>query len=134
MTRESLRSRTGTRLATFLVVAFVVASALCLSSFGNLGGFVRDAHAQDTPTFTIEFHDGKVSPTRLEVPAKTRFRIELNNTGVTPAEFESNELRLEKVLAPKSKSVLVIRTLDPGEYKFFDDFHPEAPKAVLVAK
>jgi hypothetical protein len=29
---------------------------------------------------------------------------------------------------------MVIRTLDAGEYSFFDDFHPNAAPAVLVAK
>lgn len=108
----------------FLALVFVLAS---------LAGVGRPK-ADATPTVTIEFHDGKVTPTRIEVPAHRRFRIELHNTGITPAEFESSELRLEKVLAPQSSSVLVIRTLDPGEYTFFDDFHPNAPKAVLVAK
>ncbi len=58
----------------------------------------------------------------------------MHNAGATPAEFESRELRKEKVLGPGVTSTLVIRTLDPGEYDFFDDFHPEAPPAVLVAK
>lgn len=88
----------------------------------------------DEPTFSIEFNDGKMTPLKLDVPAKTRFKINLTNKGKTPAEFESSELRLEKVLAAGSSSVLVIRTLDPGEYTFFDDFHPEAPRATLVAK
>jgi hypothetical protein len=92
------------------------------------------ARADDDPVFTIEFHDGKVAPVRIEVPANRRFKIELRNSGATPAEFESNELHKEKVLAPGTTSVLVFRTLDPGEYPFFDDFHPDAPKAVLVAK
>jgi hypothetical protein len=90
--------------------------------------------AEEEPTFTLEFNDGKVSPLRIEVPANTRFRLELRNIGETPAEFESGELRKEKVLSPNSTSILVFRTLDPGEYVFFDDFHPEAAKAVLVAK
>lgn len=90
--------------------------------------------AEEEPVFRIEFHDGKVEPLRLEVPANTRFKLELRNSGDTPAEFESNELRKEKVLAPNSTSILVFRTLDPGEYAFFDDFHPDAPQAVLVAK
>ena len=90
--------------------------------------------AEDEPVFTIEFKDGTVAPQRLEVPANRRFQLQLINAGDTPAEFESNELRKEKVLAPKSTSILVFRTLDPGEYAFFDDFHPDAPKAVLVAK
>ena len=88
----------------------------------------------DEPTFRIEFRDGAIAPLRLEVPANTRFRLELKNSGQTPAEFESKELKKEKVLAADSESVLVIRTLDPGEYPFFDDFHPDAPPAILVAK
>jgi hypothetical protein len=92
------------------------------------------ARAEDEPVFRIEFNDGKVTPQRIEVPAKTRFKLDLHNVGQQPAEFESKELRKEKVLAPGTSSVLVIRTLDPGEYDFFDDFHPDTPPAVLVAK
>lgn len=84
----------------------------------------------DDPTFQVTFENGKIEPLRIEVPAKTRIRLELVNKGDTPAEFESKPLRLEKVLAPHSQSVLVIRTLDAGEYPFFDDFHPDAPQAV----
>lgn len=91
-------------------------------------------HAEDMPVFSIEFKDGVITPLRLEVPARRAFKIELHNTGTTPAEFESTELHREKVLAPQSTSFIVFRTLDPGEYKFFDDFHPDAPQALLVAK
>ena len=120
MDRGSLRIFSVPFLALFLALA-------------SLAG-LQLAKADVTPTFSIEFHDGKVTPTRLEVPANRRLRIELHNTGITPAEFESTQLRVEKVLAAQSTSVLVIRTLDPGQYTFFDDFHPNAPKAVLVAK
>jgi hypothetical protein len=75
-----------------------------------------------------------VTPLRLEVPAETRFKIEVSNTGTTPAEFESVQLRKEKVVGPGVRSFIVIRGLDPGEYDFFDDFHPAAPHAVLIAK
>lgn len=92
------------------------------------------ALADDEPTFRIEFKDGLISPMRLDVPAKTRIRLELVNLGDMPAEFESLELRKERVVAPHSETVMVIRTLDPGEYPFFDDFHPGAAPAVLVAK
>lgn len=90
--------------------------------------------AADDPTFRIEFKDGDVTPRELVVPANTRIRLELHNLGETPAEFESLELKKEKVLAPKSSSVLVIRTLAPGRYDFFDDFHPGQPPAALIAK
>ena len=97
-------------------------------------GAVMPARAEDEPTFRIEFNDGKVTPERLEVPAGRRIVLDLHNIGKSPAEFESRELRKEKVLAPESRSTLVIRTLDPGAYDFFDDFHPDAPPAVLIAK
>jgi hypothetical protein len=99
-----------------------------------LGCGAATPRADEEPVFTIEFKDGAVSPLRVEVPANRRFQLQLVNNGDTPAEFESNELRKEKVLAPKTTSILVFRTLDPGEYPFFDDFHPDAPQAVLIAK
>ncbi len=92
------------------------------------------AQTAEEPTFRIEFKDGVITPSRIEVPAKTRIRLQLVNLSDTPAEFESKELYKEKVLAPKSESVMVIRTLDPGEYSFFDDFRPNTPPAILVAK
>ena len=88
----------------------------------------------EEPTFQIVFKGGAIAPLRLEVPAKTRFRLQIRNEDDAPAEFESVELHKEKVLAPHSQTVMVIRTLDAGEYSFFDDFHPNAAPAVLVAK
>lgn len=118
-----IRNRTAHRRA---LLAAAAAAILLATPF--------DGRAEDDPVFRIEFKDGVVTPLRLEVPSRRRFKLELHNRGETPAEFESRELRKEKVLAPGASSILVIRTLDPGEYDFFDDFHPEAPPAVLVAK
>ena len=92
------------------------------------------ALAADEPVFEIEMKDGVITPQRLEVPAKTRFKIIVKNTGKIPAEFESNELRKEVVVPAGSTATMIIRTLDPGEYKFFDDFQVGAPPAVLIAK
>jgi hypothetical protein len=112
------------KLARSLVVILGVASLLAVG---------KSVLAADEPTFPIEFRDGTVTPARVEVPAKTRFKLELKNSGKTPAEFESNELKKEKVLAPGTTSSLIIRSLDPGEYRFFDDFHQQA-RGVIVAK
>ncbi len=96
--------------------------------------FAVSAYA-DTSTFTIEFHDGKITPLRTEVPANRQFTIEFRNTGATAAEFESHKLHKEHVLAPNSRSVLVFQPLKPGEYTYFDDFHPSTdPKPLLEAK
>jgi hypothetical protein len=77
--------------------------------------------------------DGAMEPLRIEVPAGKPFKLEISNTGKTPAEFESNELKREKVLAAGGSSSIVFRRVEAGEYGFFDDFHPEA-KGTLVAR
>lgn len=92
------------------------------------------AFASDLLTFKLEMADGKFKPARIEVPAGQRIKIEIHNVGKTAAEFESVELRKEKVLAPGAQSFVVIAPLRPGEYKFFDDFHLNMPQGVIVAK
>ncbi|SAL49502.1 hypothetical protein AWB67_02245 [Caballeronia terrestris] len=103
-------------------------AALALSAL-----FAGIAHAADLPTFKLEMNDGKLNPERIEVPAGQRIKIEVHNIGKGAAEFESLQLRKEKVLAPGADSFVVIAPLSPGEYKFFDDFHQTA-QGVIVAK
>ncbi|WP_244476008.1 cupredoxin domain-containing protein [Methylobacterium sp. Leaf93] len=91
------------------------------------------ARANDMPVIKVEMKDGTIVPEIIEVPANTRFKLEITNTGASPVEFESMELKREKALAAGATSAIVFRTLDPGTYDVFDDFHPEA-KAKLVAK
>jgi Cupredoxin-like domain len=92
------------------------------------------AHAEDLPTFKLNMANGKVSPTRIEVPAGKRIKISITNSGTSAVEFESVQLRKEKVLAPGGESFVVIAPLDPGEYKFFDDFNQATGQGVIVAK
>ncbi|MGN6667397.1 MAG: cupredoxin domain-containing protein [Trinickia sp.] len=91
------------------------------------------ARADDSVTVKLDMADGKLTPARLEVPAGKRIRIEVRNSGKGAAEFESVELRKEKVLAPGAESVVVVAPQTPGEYKFFDDFHQSA-RGVIVVK
>ncbi|MFD1555718.1 cupredoxin domain-containing protein [Paraburkholderia silviterrae] len=109
------------------------ALALSASFAASLALVANVAYADDLPTFKLEMADGKLNPARIEVPAGKRIKIEVRNTGKGAAEFESVQLRKEKVLAPGADSFVVIAPLDPGEYKFFDDFHQQA-QGVIVAK
>lgn len=90
-------------------------------------------HAEE-PVFKIEMNDGKLTPLRLEVPAGTAFKLQVTNTGSTPAEFESKELHKEKVIAPKATTVISIKKLSPGAYDFFDENQPKAQPGTIVVK
>ncbi|MDR1994738.1 cupredoxin domain-containing protein [Azonexus sp.] len=92
------------------------------------------ALADDMPTFLLVMKDGRLFPEIIEIPANTRFRLEVRNEGPGAAEFESRELRKELVLAPGVTRKLVFRPMKPGSYKFFDEFHPETAQGRIVAK
>ncbi|MDD5390870.1 MAG: cupredoxin domain-containing protein [Gallionellaceae bacterium] len=88
----------------------------------------------DLLTLTVVAHDGRLHPDVLEVPAGVRFKIAIRNEGKDAIEFESRQLRKEKVLAPGARSFVVIAPLKPGEYDFFDEFHAATAQGRIVAK
>src|SRR5437763_11341485 len=92
------------------------------------------AFAQEVAVYKIVAKDGTLEPALLEVPAGKRFKLEVANEGKTAIEFESKDLKQEKVIAPGAKTSLSINALKPGEYKFFDEFHESTAKGKIVAK
>ena len=72
-------------------------------------------------------------PPKSPCPANERFRIEVINQDATPAEFESSDLRAEKIVVPGGKITVIAGPLKPGTYKFFDDYHPDTAKGTLTA-
>lgn len=92
------------------------------------------AMADDMPTLNLVIRDGRFVPATIEVPANTKFRLLIKNEGPGAEEFESTELRKEKVLAPGASSFLIFMPLKPGSYKFFGDFHPETAQGRILAK
>lgn len=90
--------------------------------------------AQELTAFTVSMKDGRLSPAQLEVPAGRKIKIIVRNEGRGPAEFESLELRVEKVLSPGATSFVVVPPLKPGRYRFVDEFHPDGAPLTLIAK
>ena len=90
--------------------------------------------AQGLPTFKLLARDGKWFPEVLEVPANTRFRLEITNQNAGPEEFESKELHQELVLAPGVTRVLVFAPMKSGTYPFFGEFHPQTARGRIVVK
>lgn len=80
----------------------------------------------------LEARGGAFSPARLDVPAGRKFKIEITNNSDEPVEFESTDLRKEKVLAPGASSFVVVFPLKPGGYEFFDDFKRDTARGTIV--
>jgi hypothetical protein len=106
-----------------------VAAAVVLAAAMASGPAAR---ADDLPV--LVFHDHRFEPARIEVPARAKFKLLVKNTDDTADEFESVDLNREKLVAPGQTITVFLGPLDPGEYKFFGDFHQDTAQGVLVAK
>jgi len=92
------------------------------------------AWAADLPEFQLTIKGQKFEPAQLTVPANTKFKLRVINTDNTPSEFESSEFNREKIVLPNSTVTVFVGPLDKGSYKFFDDFHHDTGKGVLVVE
>jgi plastocyanin len=102
-------------------------AALCLSlSFGAL--------AAGEPEFKLVIENHKFAPDRIEVPAGKKVKLLIENRDATPEEFESETLKVEKVIPGKSNATVFAGPLKPGEYKFVGEFNPKTAQGVIVAK
>lgn len=106
--------------------------ALCLMIFSPLS--VHQAWADEVLSFELTIQSGHFFPEIIEVPADKKFRLIITNLGPGPEEFESTELRKEKVLAEGVTRNIVFYPLKPGEYKFFGEFHLETAQGSIVVK
>jgi hypothetical protein len=110
---------------------FIKWLTLLLATSGALLAGAAVALAADAVTLTLKDHH--FVPSELRVPAGERFRIEVENQDATPAEFESADLRVEKIVVPGGKIAVMVGPLKPGIYKFFDDYHPDTATGTMTA-
>jgi plastocyanin len=90
------------------------------------------AEAQESATVHISLKDHHFQPAELKAPAGKPITIIVKNLDAAPAEFESNTLRVEKVVTGGGTISILVRPLQPGRYRFFDDFHQETDGYLVV--
>ncbi|MBO0903469.1 cupredoxin domain-containing protein [Jiella sonneratiae] len=92
------------------------------------------ALAADVPTFEVTLKDHKFSPSEIEVPANQRFQIKLTNADATADEFDSTDLRVEKVVGGGQTGVIRVQPLVPGRYQFMGEYHAATARGIVTAK
>jgi len=134
----------GIQLAAYLatLLTLVVASraigrprgrsVAAAAVLGILVSAAPAARADELPV--LVFHNHRFEPARIEVPAHQKFKLLVKNTDDTADEFESVELNREKLVTPGQTITVFLGPLDPGEYKFFGDFHQDTAQGILLAK
>jgi len=89
--------------------------------------------ADPRPEIALTIDKDQFQPNEIKVKANTPFTLVVTNKNAKPVEFESKDLRVEKVVAPGKTVSMPIRALKPGTYAFFDDYN-KAVTGRLVAE
>ena len=84
--------------------------------------------------FNLVIRNHKFEPEEIRVPAGKRVSVYVTNEDATPEEFDSSALKVEKVIAGRSKALVRIGPLDAGRYEFMGEFHAETAKGVVIAE
>ena len=92
------------------------------------------ANAQSATEIQLSYKDNKFNPAEISAPANTPIVIKLKNLGAAPMEFESQTLKLEKVVAGSSDATINVRAQKPGRYEFFDEYNEKVARGALVVK
>ena len=109
-------------------------SFLSLLALGCLALLVVPALAADPLEIPISIEKNRFSPDEIKVKAGAPFVLVVTNKDATAEEFESKELRIEKVIPPGKTVRIRVRALKPGTYPFVGEYHEKTAKGRIVAE
>ncbi|HTJ62591.1 MAG TPA: cupredoxin domain-containing protein [Alphaproteobacteria bacterium] len=102
--------------------------------FGAFALMIINAGFAQAEPIKLDLKDHKFAPAEFTVPANQKFQIQVTNHDGTPAEFESHDLKVEKIIVPGGTVTVTAGPLKPGTYQFFDDYHPDDAHGTVTAK
>ena len=117
----------GFRTAGAMLPAVAIAAAIVFAG-------PAPSRAAETSEFVIIIKDHRFEPAELTVPAGQRVKLVIDNRDSTPEEFESLDLRREKIVPGGTKASVWIGPLPPGTYGFFGEFNQKSAQGKLIAK
>lgn len=88
-----------------------------------LGGVVSATAHAETQTIDMVIKDHKFSPAEITIPANTPVILQVKNADSAVEEFDSHDLRREKIIAPGMTAKIKLDGLAAGDYSFMGEFH-----------
>lgn len=107
-----------------------IATILLFIAFGSSMAMAKTP----TPEYLLQIKNHKFTPDTLEIPADKKFKLVIENLDNTLEEFESDDLRKEKLVGAGKKITISVGALDAGEYKFYGDFHKKTARGKIIVK
>lgn len=98
-----------------------------------LGASATSAFAADD-VVNLTLKDHKFSPAGVTIPAGKKVKFVVQNLDATPAEFESDDFKAEKVIPAGKTAEILVGPLKAGTYEFHDEYHEAQSKTQLIVK
>jgi hypothetical protein len=111
-----------------LAMVWSATAAMLLTCLGQVS-----ADGQEAVTARTAIKEHRFQPAEIRVPANTPITLVVRNLDPPPEEFECKTLRVEKIVAGKSETIL-LRPLAPGRYRFYGDFNEATTEGAIVAE
>ena len=100
----------------------------------TLAFFLTATAALADAPIAVTLQNHKFSPAEIHVKANTPSVIALTNKDATAEEFDSSDLKVEKVVAGNSSGNVRLRALAPGKYHFMGEYHSETAQGLVIAQ
>ena len=108
---------------------------LYLAGLWILCSMAGSANADDEVVkIEIFIKEHKFTPDVIEAPAGRKIELTVYNQDKTAEEFESPDLKREKLIPGNAKIKIILAPLRAGEYKFFGEFFSETAQGKLIVK
>lgn len=103
---------------------------------GCLGGIAYGsaARAEALLRIPVTIADHVFVPDEIHVPAGRPVVLVIANRDKQPEEFDSTDLKVEKVIVGGTYATIRLRPLAPGRYSFMGEFHPATAHGSVVAE
>jgi hypothetical protein len=92
------------------------------------------AAAEEGPSVTLTLKDHKFTPATFTVPANQKVKLTVINQDPATEEFDSHDLKVERIVTPNGKATFAIGPLKPGAYHFMGEFHSATAQGVVTAQ
>ncbi|OKH87210.1 cupredoxin domain-containing protein [Thalassospira sp. TSL5-1] len=99
-----------------------------------IGGVISTVAHAETQTIDMVIKDHKFSPAEITIPANTSVILQVKNADHAVEEFDSHDLRREKIIAPGMTAKIKLDGLAPGVYSFMGEFHSSTAQGKVHVK
>lgn len=91
------------------------------------------ARAEEVVVVAVTIRDHRFNPSEIRVPAGKPVRLDITNEDPTAEEFDSQALKVEKVVGGGRSGSVRMRPLERGRYPFVGEYHADTARGDVVA-